>query len=168
VILSNTLVHAVRTNKKGLIVESEPQDQLVKWKINYSDLINELTASGKRVALILDNPTLPDPNSCIQGDMTPFAWLNKVIYRQANPDCKLSLKEHLAGTAAYRSFFEELAKNKPAVLIFDTTPFLCDAALNMCTYHEERHFLYSYGNHISDFASSKLANQLLPLLRTAR
>jgi hypothetical protein len=168
VILSNTLVHAVRTNKKGLIDDPDHQEQLLQWKQNYSDLIDELTASGKRVALVLDNPTLPDPNSCIQGDMTPYAWLNHVIYRQANPDCRLSLKAHVVGTAAYRAFFEDLAKTKPSMLLFDTTPLLCDATADLCTYHEGRHFLYSYGNHISDFASSKLANQLLPLLRTAR
>ena len=168
VILSNTLVHAVRTNKKGLIDASQAQDQMVQWKQNYSDLIDELIASGKRVVLVLDNPTLPDPNSCIQGDMTPYAWLNHVVYRQANPDCRLSLKAHLAGTAAYRAFFEDLVKAKPSVVLFDTTPLLCDSAADLCTYHERRQFLYSYGNHISDFASSKLANQLLPMLRTAR
>ncbi len=168
VILSNTLVHAVRTNKQGLIDASQPQDQLVKWKQNYSDLIDEFNASGKRVVLVLDNPTLPDPNSCIQGDMTPYAWLNHVIYRQANLDCRLSLKAHLAGTVTYRAFFEDVAKAKPSMVLFDTTPLLCDAAADLCTYHEGRQFLYSYGNHISDFASSKMANQLLPLLRTMK
>jgi hypothetical protein len=151
-----------------LIDEVQPQDQLVKRKQIYSDLIDELAASGKRVVLVLDNPTLPDPNSCIQGDMTPYAWLNHVIYRQANPDCRLSLKAHLVGTQTYRTFFEDLVKIKPKVVLFDTTPLLCDVAVDLCTYHEGRQFLYSYGNHISDFASSKLANQLLPLLRTAR
>jgi hypothetical protein len=78
------------------------------------------------------------------------------------------LKAQLAGTAAYRSFFETLAKNKPSVLLFDTTPLLCDRAADLCTYHEARYFLYSYGNHISDYASSKIANQLWPLLRSVR
>lgn len=168
VILSNTLVHAVIINKKGLIDAPQPEDQILKWKQNYSDLIDELAASGKRMVLVVDNPTLPDPNSCIQGDMTPYAWLNHVIYRQANPDCHLSLKTHLAGTQVYRTLFQDLAKIKPHVLLFDTVPLLCDSVSDVCTYHEGRHFLYSYGNHISDFASSKIANQLLPQLRAAR
>jgi SGNH domain (fused to AT3 domains) len=50
-------------------------------------------------------------------------------------------------------------------LIFDPAPLLCDLSSNNCTYYEARQFLYSYGDHISDYANSKIAKQLLPLIR---
>jgi peptidoglycan/LPS O-acetylase OafA/YrhL len=165
VILSNTLVHMVQTNKQGLIASTASQSQLALWMQAYKDLLSELQTSGKRVMLVIDNPTLPDPNSCIEGDMTPFAWLNHLVYRRANSECKLPLSKHLQGTALYRSSFEQLAKSHPNVQVFDTVPLLCDAASNMCTYHEGRQFLYSYGNHISDYASEKIAKQIVLAIR---
>jgi peptidoglycan/LPS O-acetylase OafA/YrhL len=40
-----------------------------------------------------------------------------------------------------------------------------DSGLGVCHYFEGRQFLYSYGNHISDFASSKIARHLWPVLQ---
>jgi peptidoglycan/LPS O-acetylase OafA/YrhL len=134
----------------------------------YVVAIDRLSRSGKRVALLIDNPTLPDPNSCITGDLTPFEWLNHVFYRKANPYCRLSYRDHLVGTADYQSMLQKLAQVRPHVLIFNPLPLLCDVAADLCTYHEGRQFLYSYGNHISDHASSKIARALLPLLKASR
>jgi peptidoglycan/LPS O-acetylase OafA/YrhL len=171
VILSNTLVHVVSANKKGLIEQdaasqSAARTQLALWHKAYSSLLGELNASSKRVMLVIDNPTLPDPNSCIEGDLTPFAWLNRLLYRQVNPDCKLPLKTHMDGTQLYRDFFVQLAQEHSGVQVFDTVPLLCDNKAGVCNYFEGRRFLYSYGNHISDVASSKIAHQLwISLLR---
>jgi hypothetical protein len=155
----------IQTDSKGLTDPAASQGQLSTWMKAYGELLVELHASGKRVMLVIDNPTLPDPNSCIEGDMTPFALLNQIVYRRANLDCKLPLQKHLAGTALYRSSLEALASQHPNVHVFDTVPLLCDAASSVCNYHEGRHFLYSYGNHISDYASAKIARTLLPIMR---
>jgi hypothetical protein len=69
--------------------------------------------------------------------------------------------DHLQGTRAYQEFVQRLKKRNPDVLVFDPTPLLCDIPANKCTITEGRNFLYSYGDHISDYASSKIARQLL-------
>ncbi len=147
VVLSNSLFH------------------LPKQTQNYVKLIDELRQSGKKVMIVIDNPTLPDPNSCIEGDLTPFKWLNHFVYRQANPECKINYQAHLVSTAQYSAVLDAIVKNRPNVVLFDTAPYLCDIKNNICTYFEGKQFLYSYGNHISDYANSKIAKQLLPLLR---
>jgi SGNH domain (fused to AT3 domains) len=170
VVLSNTLVHVMPTNAHGLLAQdagtlAAARVQLALWRVAYDALMTELDVSRKRVMLVIDNPTLPDPNSCIEGDLTPYVWLNKLVYRQVNPDCQLSLQKHLDGTQLYREFFQQLAAAHPNVQVFDTVPELCDSALGVCNYFEGRQFLYSYGNHISDFASSKIAKHLWPVLQ---
>jgi len=161
VILSNTLVHLVTTNDKGLIDVPPHPGVMAAHLQHYEMLVDDLERSGKHVMIVLDNPTLPDPNSCIQGDLTPYAWLNRVVYRQANPDCSFRYSDHMIGTAPYRDFFINLANRRPNIVLFDTSPYLCDVAKDNCTYHEDKQFLYSYGNHISDVASSKIAKKIL-------
>jgi SGNH domain (fused to AT3 domains) len=97
--------------------------------------------------------------------MTSLPVLNRLLYRAANPNCQMTYTNHLVGTAAYQQFIKQLARRNPAVIIFNPAPLLCDIPANKCTYHEAKHFLYSYGDHISDYANSKIAKQLLPLLR---
>ena len=98
--------------------------------------------------------------------MTSLPVLNRLFYRAANPSCQMAYTDHLAGTAAYQQFIKKLAVRNPALLIFDTVPLLCDIPANRCTYNEGKYFLYSYGDHISDYANSKIAKQLLPLIRS--
>jgi hypothetical protein len=40
-------------------------------------------------------------------------------------------------------------------------PLLCDIPGNLCGVAHERKFLYSYGDHISDYASSRIARAIL-------
>ena len=63
----------------------------------------------------------------------------------------------IGGTLAHLIALKELGD----VVVFDIASFLCDVAKDNCTYHEGRQFLYSYGNHISDVASSKIAKKIL-------
>ncbi len=131
-----------------------------------NEVVQRLQQANKKVVFVIDNPTLPDPSSCIEGEMTSLPVLNRLLYRAANPSCKMTYTDHLAGTAAYQQFVKLLAKRNPQLLIFDPVPLLCDVPANQCTYHEAQYFLYSYGDHISDYANSKIAKQLLPLIRS--
>ena len=127
--------------------------------------MRRLQQANKKVVFVIDNPTLPDPSSCIEGEMTSLPVLNRLLYRAANSNCNMTYTAHLAGTAAYQQFIKRLAKRNPQLLIFDPVPLLCDVPANQCTYHEAKYFLYSYGDHLSDYANSKIAKQLLPLIR---
>ncbi|AJX96083.1 hypothetical protein ISJ10_23260 [Burkholderia pseudomallei] len=42
---------------------------------------------------------------------------------------------------------------------------LCDAKRDVCPMTLDRHYLYSYGDHLSDYGNGLVAKQFLPLLR---
>ncbi len=166
VVLHNALRGLTPLNQTtGLIDYAVTSEKISEWVTAYSRAIQTFEKSGKRVIFVIDNPTLPDPSSCISGDMTPFAWLNKFIYRNVNPNCTVQYSDHIKGTAPYQTFLKQLKDANPSVIVFDPLQQLCDITNNICTYAENRIFLYSYGDHISDYAGSKIARELLPLIR---
>jgi hypothetical protein len=134
----------------------------------YSERIKHWQALGKRVVFVIDNPTLPDPNSCISGGLTRFEFLNSVLKRNQNPSCQLRFTDHLKGTAAYQEFITKLMHNNPALLVYDPLPLLCDLPADICTIAKEGKFLYSYGDHISDHAGMLMAKDMLPLIDAMR
>jgi hypothetical protein len=127
----------------------------------YTQVISKWLASGRRVVFVKDNPTLPDPDSCIGGGMTRSAFMNQLFYRKENPRCQLTYSDHLAGTLPYQQFVEKLKLANPSLQVFDPLPLLCDIPANLCGVAHERQFLYSYGDHISDYASSRIARAIL-------
>jgi hypothetical protein len=46
------------------------------------------------------------------------------------------------------------------MVVYDPTPLLCDIPNNVCRVTEDGKFLYSYGDHISDFANSMIAKDM--------
>jgi peptidoglycan/LPS O-acetylase OafA/YrhL len=166
VVLSNALRGYTKlSSKTGFIEQPVSPETIETWAQNYSNLVQELLDAGKRVVFVMDHPTLPDPNDCIEGPMTSFSILDSVFYRKPNPRCSLSYSEHLAGTAAYQEFVENLRKLQPNLMVVDPAPLLCDIAADTCGVVENNSFLYSYGDHISDYSSSKLAKSVLEKLR---
>lgn len=131
----------------------------------YSRVIGQLEQAGKRVVFVADNPTFPDPRSCISGGVTSSPFLNRFLRRKENPRCTLRYTDHLAGTRAYWEFIAELQRRHPALAVYDPMPLLCDVPGNTCTITRDGNFLYSYGDHISDYASSMIARDLLPIAR---
>jgi peptidoglycan/LPS O-acetylase OafA/YrhL len=142
-------------------IATEVIDQMVA---SYTRKITQWQSLGKRVVFVIDNPTLPDPNSCITGGLTPFESLNKVLRRAENPYCKLKYSDHIKGTAPFQHFISKLKQANPALLVYDTLPLLCDIPADICTIERDGKFLYSYGDHISDYAGMLIADQLLPLI----
>lgn len=163
-----TLTLAVRgifplDNDTGFIAENTA---LSPEKIaTYSRTIQQLEQAGKRVVFVVDNPTFPDPTSCISGGATSNTFLNQILRRKENPHCAISYSDHLKGTHAYQSFIAELKRLNPNLVVYDPTPLLCDIPRNSCTITHEGKFLYSYGDHISDYANSMIARDMLPLIR---
>ena len=131
----------------------------------FSLTIEQLEQAGKRVVFVIDNPTFPDPTSCISGGLTSSALLNQFLRRKENPYCTLRYTDHLAGTRLYRQFIAELKSRHPRLAVYDPTPLLCDISHNVCAITHEGKFLYSYGDHISDYANSMIARDMLPVVR---
>ncbi len=132
---------------------------------SYSLAIQQLEQAGKRAVFVIDNPTFPDPTSCISGGATPNSFLNRFLRRKENPRCAIHYSDHLAGTQAYRQFIGELKRLHPGLAIYDPTPLLCDIPNNVCTIIQDGKFLYSYGDHISDYANSMIARDMLPVIQ---
>jgi peptidoglycan/LPS O-acetylase OafA/YrhL len=131
----------------------------------YSLAIRTLEQAGKRVVFVIDNPTFPDPTSCISGGATSSTFLNRFLRRKENPHCAIRYTEHLAGTQAYRRFIAELRRLHPQLVVYDPTPLLCDVSNNLCAITRNGKFLYSYGDHVSDYANSMIARDMLPAIR---
>ncbi len=165
VVLANALRGMYRLDTQtGLIAQHTTTEEIDHNVAIYSNRIQHWQATGKRVVFVIDNPTLPDPNSCISGGLTRFEFLNTVLQRQKNPLCELRFTDHLKGTAAYQEFITKLMHDNPALLVYDPLPLLCDLPKDLCTISKEGKFLYIYGDHISDHAGMLMAKDLLPLI----
>jgi hypothetical protein len=169
VVLANAIGGMYRLDPQtGLIAQHTSSEDIDSNVSMYSARIKHWQASGKRVVFVIDNPTLPDPNSCISGGLTRFDILNSFLQRQQNPSCQLPFTDHLKGTAAYQEFITKLMHNNPALLVYDPLPLLCDLPADICTIAKEGKFLYSYEGHISDHAGMLMAKDLLPLIDAMR
>jgi hypothetical protein len=169
VVLANALRGMYRLDgQSGFIAQHTTSEEVDRNVVMYSERIKHWQASGKRVVFVIDNPTLPDPNSCISGGLTRFDLLNTVLKRKQNPSCQLRFTDHLKGTAAYQEFITKLMHDNPALLVYDPLPLLCDVPADICTIAKEGKFLYSYGDHISDHAGMLMAKDMLPLIDAMR
>ena len=169
VVLANALTGMYRLDgQSGFIAQHTTSEEVDRNVLMYSERIKHWQASGKRVVFVIDNPTLPDPNSCISGGLTRFDLLNTVLKRKQNPSCQLRFTDHLKGTAAYQEFITKLMHDNPALLVYDPLPLLCDVPADICTIAKEGKFLYSYGDHISDHAGMLMAKDMLPLIDAMR
>jgi len=130
--------------------------------VSYSQAIRQLEQAGKRVVFVIDNPTFPDPTSCVNGGATSSPILNLFFQRKQNTYCSIRYSDHMAGTQTYRLFIAELKRLHPDLTIYDPTPLLCDIPHNICTISRGGKFLYSYSDHISDYANSMIARDMLP------
>ena len=123
--------------------------------------VDILKASGKKIVLVLDNPTLPHPEDCLYRK-TSISFVNSILIKEnSNPKCVLSLDKHLSLSSKYRELLEEVKATYPDdVEIFDTTKYLCDMEKRECTHMKDGRFLYSYSDHISDYAAGLIGRDL--------
>ena len=78
-----------------------------------------------------------------------------------NPKCVLPLDKHLGLAAKYRELLIEIKGNYPNdVEIFDITKYLCDEEKRECTHVKDGRYLYSYGDHISEYAAGLIGSDL--------
>jgi hypothetical protein len=124
-----------------------------------------LVSSGKKVILVVDNPTLPHPEDCINRKTNIF-FVNKILVH-GNPKCILSLDAHLMLSTKYRELLQAVKSTYPSdIEIFDTTKYLCDESKRECTHIKDGRLLYGYTDHLSDYASGIIGVNLNAFLNT--
>jgi peptidoglycan/LPS O-acetylase OafA/YrhL len=123
-------------------------------------VIDVLKASKKKILLVVDNPTLPNPEDCLPR-ITTSTMLNKMLKQTMNQRCHLPLERHLELSTKYRVLLAELAaNNQDVVSLFDTIPILCDQTDKVCSTIMNGKLLYSDGDHISDYAAGLIGKEL--------
>jgi hypothetical protein len=120
--------------------------------------VRDLLSARKKVVLVVDNPTFPDPTICLRRT-TAWSWVNQVFDAKNRPACVLSVARHLEMSAQYRRLLDQLRAIDPnRVFVFDTLPRLCDAG--QCVPYDGQRLLYSYTDHISDYAAGLIGRDL--------
>jgi len=163
VAIANTISGLFPLDKHTGLISSDSPDPFQQLDI-WSKQISALENAGKKVIVIVDNPTFPDPTSCIEGGLTSSRFFNQVFTRRANPYCSIAYDQFLKGTQLYREWLKSLHQLHPNLIIFDTSPYLCDIKNNLCTITDGSNFLYSYSNHVSDYAAKKVGLALTPMV----
>lgn len=126
--------------------------------------ITVLEKSGKRVVFLVDHPGFPDPKSCISGGMTSSAFLNQFFYRKENKQCSMTYEQHVHTNERYRLWVKKLQEQHPRLVVYDPTHLVCDIPNNYCGIAKDGQFLYSYGDHYSDYGNSLVAKDFLAKL----
>jgi peptidoglycan/LPS O-acetylase OafA/YrhL len=126
-----------------------------------------LLHAGKRVVLVLDNPSLSDPRQCMS--RRPLAWsVVRHVLGVSNIDpaqrCAISYRNYLDGTSAYRSIVDQIKARHPDLIVYDPMSVLCDSQRNVCPMTKNGKYLYSYGDHMSDYGNGLVAQRFLPLV----
>jgi len=155
-------------NEKKLLDDLEASPNFDVAYEAVQNAINPLKAAGKKIVILEDNPTLAFPEDCLQRKST-IAAINYFFPKKLNPRCVLTVDQHLQRTEQYRRLLTKLEKNNPGtVIIFYTTPILCDEKKGLCEISKNGRLLYSYSDHISDYASGLIGRSLNELLRAQK
>jgi peptidoglycan/LPS O-acetylase OafA/YrhL len=121
--------------------------------------VTALLAAQKKVVLVIDNPTFPDPTMCMHRRTVP-EWLGRV-FDVPQPVCEIAISRQLELSRQYRQALEQVARIDPdRVAIFDTIPILCESTTRMCRLDKDGRLMYSYTDHISDYAAGVVGKEL--------
>ncbi len=133
-----------------------------RFDIGYEEMnrvINKFVAVGKKVVLVVDNPALPNPEDCMNR-RTSITLVNKVLGK-VNQDCYVPLDVFNAEIKIYRQLLAKLQASHPdSVEIFDPTDIYCNKDRRICEPVKNGRFMYSYTDHISDYASGLVGRRL--------
>ena len=122
--------------------------------------IDKILKAGKKVVIVVDNPTLPDPKDCI-GRTTSSEFLRHLFPAQTKANCRLDLRHHQTLTAPYTQLLLELERTYHGqVRVFDATAQLCELENNVCLPYKNGRLLYGFTDHISDYAAGLIGRDL--------
>lgn len=126
--------------------------------------VSKFMAAGKKMVIIIDNPSFKDPKQCITRK-TAFKWLDNALSLDNAPQCFITYKNHLKTSEKYRELIEKIRQLYPdKIYIFDPLHLLCDIQQNKCTPFLKEKLLYGYADHISAVTSTILAEELVPFV----
>jgi peptidoglycan/LPS O-acetylase OafA/YrhL len=140
---------------------NDPNDRSMPAKQLYlaglSRSFATIEKAGKRVLLLVDNPFVVwDPSTCgVERPLTPF-WIKE--------RCSIPRVQHEQSLEGFRKLVRELQAKHPRLVVFDPTNLYCDAL--QCRVAHNGRSLYSYTDHLSDYASEIVARELLKFLST--
>ncbi len=127
-------------------------------------MIAELVKAGKKVVITVDNPTLKDPKLCIPR-ITALSFINKAMGLPRDRICSIDYDRHIELSAKYRLLLDKLQAKYPDKLrIFDTLDQLCDMKNRVCSSFLDGKLLYKFSDHISEYASVRIAKKLIPFV----
>ncbi len=125
--------------------------------------VGYLVKAGKRVVLLVDNPTLPDPKVCVRRT-TALPALNAAFGLQTpliRPHCELPLSLQLERSQLYRALLGEIeARFAGKVELFDPTALLCDMARGVCPPVKDGRLVYGFTDHVSDHSAGLIGQAL--------
>jgi hypothetical protein len=102
-----------------------------------------------------------DPTYC-HGVFSAFKGLDKLVQiGEKTENCFYLLDEFLEDTSSYTELLRALEMDLNSVTIVDSTDYFCDKMVNRCDQFRDNRLLYSYSDHISDFAADYVARKLL-------
>ena len=161
-----TAARALFALKNATDIEDLPSSKNFEFALEGLDeTIRQFKIAGKKIVLVMDNPTLPEPNDCL-GRITSITTLNTFM-NNYNPRCHLAIERHLELSKQYHTLLSTLEKRYPdSVKVFDTTKFMCDYDEGFCNPSKNGRFLYSYYDHISDYAAGIIGFELNSFLQT--
>lgn len=167
VVVLTVATRALFQLKTDYTIEDLPDNP--NFDIAFSGLslgIAELVAAGKKVVLTVDNPTFKDPKQCISRK-TAIRMLDQFFSLGEAPFCFISYDNQLELSKNYRKLLEKIQLQNPSkVRIFDPLNLLCDMNNRTCTPFLEGRLLYGYSDHISTFASVRVARELVPFVES--
>jgi peptidoglycan/LPS O-acetylase OafA/YrhL len=126
-------------------------------------VIHSLILAGKDVVIVEDNPTLAHPEDC-QIRRSNIKFIDYLLPDEApSQKCNITITRHLALSEKYTKLLLALKNKFPNKFhVFKTLKFYCDEGSDVCSQkdHKTGRYLYSYTDHISDFAASKVGLEL--------
>ena len=130
------------------------QKQFVNW-------LKPMHIAQKSVFIVKDNPTMRDPTYC-HGVYSAFKVLDKLVQTsEKTENCFYLLDDFLEDTSSYTELLMASEMDLNSVTIVDSTDYFCDKTINRCDQFRDNRLLYSYSDHISDFAADYVARNLL-------
>jgi hypothetical protein len=124
-----------------------------------SRFVGVLVDAGKRVVLVVDNPALPDPVDCLFRQ-TASPLLNRLLTRP-NEACHVPLSRFRAHISVYTDLLAAVQRRFPDhVEIFDASDIYCSVEDDDCGPTRDGRLLYTYTDHISDYAAGLVGDRL--------
>jgi peptidoglycan/LPS O-acetylase OafA/YrhL len=139
------------------MADASDRDQIEAYK-GLESIAAKLGSTNKKVVLLIDNPHLASPQDCFHREVGISIFDN---FNKIDPKCEITIDEFHAFTAKYRKVLKDLAIAHPnLVYVFDTTPYVCSVERGICSYQKDGRRMYSYGAHITDYASGIIGDSL--------